>query len=107
MSAAKELERWISEPLTWEQICERYPDEWVCLVEMDRDLPQNFEFRTARVIGHGKRRSDPWDQAEPWWGHYNVVGHYYTSRVRVTVTLLDGTTADLKELLAARSATAQ
>jgi hypothetical protein len=36
MSAAEILVPEISEPLTWTEICERYPDEWVCLVEMDR-----------------------------------------------------------------------
>jgi len=25
----------ISEPLPWNEICERYPDQWVVLVEID------------------------------------------------------------------------
>ena len=54
----------ISEPLTWEQICERYPDEWVCLVEIDKINDTDFEFRRARVIGHGKTRKEPLDQAQ-------------------------------------------
>ena len=29
-------DRYISEPLTRHQICERFPDEWVVLVEIDR-----------------------------------------------------------------------
>jgi hypothetical protein len=42
----------LSEPLTWAQICERYPDQWVVLVEMDLidkdpDAP-NADFHTAR-----------------------------------------------------------
>lgn len=28
----------ISEPMTWKQICERYPDQWVALVEDERWL---------------------------------------------------------------------
>lgn len=36
----------LSEPLTWEQICERYPDEWVCLVEIDEINDTDFDFRT-------------------------------------------------------------
>ncbi|MGN6106975.1 MAG: hypothetical protein ACTHU0_17855 [Kofleriaceae bacterium] len=71
----------ISEPMTWAQICERYPDEWVCLVEIDRPLPNNFEFRTARVVGHGKTRREPFVQARPWWNHYRQIGHFFTGRV--------------------------
>lgn len=34
----------ISEPLTWREICRRYPDEWVCLVEFDRIDPTVSRF---------------------------------------------------------------
>lgn len=68
----------ISEPLTWEQICERHRDEWVCLVEIDKIRPNNFEFRTARVVGHGKTRREPFVQARPWRDHYRSMGHYFT-----------------------------
>jgi hypothetical protein len=83
MEAAKKLTRWISEPLTWAEICARYPDEWVCLVETDRIHPDLFDFRTARVVGHGKTRGDPYDQALPWWEHYNLIEHYFTGRIAV------------------------
>ena len=68
----------ISEPLTWAQICERYPDEWVCLVEIERLRPRQFEFRTARVVGHGKTRRAPFEQARPWLEHYKTIGFYST-----------------------------
>lgn len=93
MHAAQPLSPTISEPLTWDQICARYPDEWVCLVEIDRPEPQNFEFRTARVVGHGKTRREPFEQAQPWWEHYNSMGHYFTepkpkpNRKQVTITV--------------------
>lgn len=83
MSAAEVIAAEISEPLTWAEICTRYPDEWVCLAEMDRLHPFGFAFRTARVIGHGKTRRDPVDQARSWRAHYSVIGHYYTGRVAV------------------------
>jgi hypothetical protein len=67
----------ISEPLTWEQICERYKEEWVCLVEMDQIHPNSFDFRTARVVGHGKTRRDPFVQARPWREHYTEIGHFF------------------------------
>jgi hypothetical protein len=81
MHAASRVTPTISEPLSWEEICKRYPDEWVCLVEIDRPEPQNFEFRTARVVGHGKTRRAPLEQARPWREHYKVIGHYFAERL--------------------------
>jgi hypothetical protein len=83
MQAAETLTRWISEPMTWAEICGRYPDEWVCLVEVDYVHPAGLEFRTARVVGHGKTRREPFDQAIPWWDHYKEIGHYFTGRIAV------------------------
>jgi hypothetical protein len=74
----------ISEPMTWEQICQRYPDEWVCLVEIDAFNDNDFGFRTARVIGHGKSPQDPYAQAQPLRARYEDLGHYYTGRARGT-----------------------
>lgn len=70
----------ISEPLTWEQICDRYPNEWVCLVEIGKINDTDFEFRTARVVGHGKTRIAPHDQARPFLERYRSMGHYFTGR---------------------------
>lgn len=83
MSATEAVTAEISEPLTWAEICARHPDEWVCLVEMDRIHPNGFEFRTARVVGHGKTRRAPCDQALLWLDRYQLFGHYYTGHIAV------------------------
>jgi hypothetical protein len=83
MSAAEALAAEISEPLTWAEICAHHPDEWVCLVEMDRIHPNGFDFRSARVIGHGKTRRAPIEQAMRWRAHYKFIGHYFTGRIAV------------------------
>jgi hypothetical protein len=83
MEAAEKLTRWISEPLTWTEICARYPDQWVCLVEVDYIHPHGLAFRTARVVGAGKTRREPFDQALPWWDCYKEIGHYFTGRIAV------------------------
>jgi len=70
----------ISEPLTWDEICDRYPNEWVCLVEIDEINDTDFDFRTARVVGHGKTRIAPYNQARPYLEQYEEVGHYFTRR---------------------------
>lgn len=78
----------LSDPLTWKQICERYPDEWVALVEIDWVNDRDFDFRSARVAGHGKRRKEPMMQAEPLWARYHTIGHFYTGRIRAPLTPL-------------------
>ena len=78
----------ISEPLTWEEICKRYPDEWVCLVEIDSINDNDFAFRTARVVGHGRRPGDPFEQARPFHDQYECIGHYFTGQVRLPLPRL-------------------
>ena len=71
----------ISEPMTWGEICVRYPDQRVCLVEVDRIHSHGFAFRTARVIGHGKTWREAFDQARPWRDRYMEIGHYFTGTI--------------------------
>ena len=78
----------ISEPLTWRQICERFPDEWVALVEADWTNDTDFEFGTARVIGHAKSRREHYLQARAWASRYTSMAHFFTGRVRAPVTAL-------------------
>jgi len=76
----------LSEPLTWTQICERYPNEWVALVEIDRvdkdPDPPNADFHTARVAAHGKTRKEPYAQSRPLWARYQEIAHYFTGPIR-------------------------
>ncbi|HEX3764482.1 MAG TPA: hypothetical protein VHW23_37560 [Kofleriaceae bacterium] len=76
----------LSEPMTWQEICATYPDEWVALVEIDWVNDRDFDFRSARVAGHGKRRRQPMIQAEPLWARYDEIGHYFTGRTRTPLS---------------------
>jgi hypothetical protein len=69
-----------SEPLTWQEICRRYPDQWVALVDID--WMDDDEVRAARVAGHGPRRADPLEQALHLHSRYEEIGHFFTGRVR-------------------------
>jgi hypothetical protein len=80
MDAAEAIASSISEPLTWAEICKRYPDQQVCLVEIDRIHPRGFDFRTARVAGHGKTRREAFEQMRSWGERYEEVGRYFTGR---------------------------
>jgi hypothetical protein len=68
----------VSEPLTWKQICERHPRQWVVLVEIKWLSDNNFSFRTARVAGAGKTRREPLEQARPLRSRYPSFGHFFT-----------------------------
>jgi hypothetical protein len=98
MSAAKVLAPEISEPLTWAEICGRHPDEWVCLVEIDFTHPNGLEFRTARVIGHGKTRRASLDPATTCFAGYDEIGHFYTGHITETplrpAVIIDDETRD-------------
>lgn len=98
MSAAEKLEPTISETLSWAEICRLYPDEWVCVVEIERETPNGIEIRSARVIGHGKTRKEPVDQSRSWRAQYELIGHFFTGRIRMQplrpAVILDDETRD-------------
>lgn len=81
MHAAQAQEPAISEPLSWDEIRARYPDEWVCLVEIGWLDDTDVAFTTARVAGHGKTSRAPLDQTRPLWGRYREIGHYFTGKI--------------------------
>jgi len=71
----------LSEPMTWSEICARYPDEWVCFVEIARVDEHSFEFTTARLVSHAKDRDDAHDQAGLIGLHYDGVGYRFTGKI--------------------------
>jgi hypothetical protein len=76
------IEPMVSEPLTWQEICARYPDEWVALVEIDWVNENDLDFHSARIAGHGKTRREPMAQARPLWARYEEIGHFFTGPIR-------------------------
>lgn len=78
----------LSEPLSWNEICERFPEEWVAVVDIEWVNDRDFDFRSARVAGHGKKRREPMQQAASLWSSYPEIGHFYTGRVRAPMAPL-------------------
>jgi len=72
----------VSDPLTWPEICARFPDEWVALVEIDWLNENDLDFHSARVAGHGKTRREPLDQARPLRARYDEIGRFFTGPIR-------------------------
>lgn len=61
MSAAVSLVPVEPQPLTWTEICVRYPDQYVCLVDIERVELRSPEITTARVVGCGPTRRAAFD----------------------------------------------
>ena len=96
MDAAENLAADRFKPITWAEICERYPDQHVCLVDVDRIHPRGLEFRTARVIGHGNTFREAADHARQWRDRFLEIAFRFTGRsksplVRPTLILDDET----------------
>jgi hypothetical protein len=53
MNAAARVTPDETEPLPWGEICARYPDQFVCLLDVVHAEPRSPEIVTARVVGHG------------------------------------------------------
>ncbi len=61
MDAAEQPAPNLSEPLTWVEICKRYPDQFVCLVDVVPVELRSPEIDTARVVGYGPTRRAAFD----------------------------------------------
>jgi hypothetical protein len=73
-----------SAPFSWQEICQRYPDQWVALVEIE--WTDDDEILAARIAGHGPRRADPFEQARHLHSRYQEIGHFFTGRVRAPLS---------------------
>src|ERR1043166_2922581 len=57
MHAADQVPLDQTEPLPWVEICRRYPEQYVCLVDIRHGEIGSPEIDTARVAGYGPTRS--------------------------------------------------
>jgi hypothetical protein len=82
------MEPAISNPLSWSEICARYPDEWVALVEIDWVNENDVDFRSARVVGHAQTRQESLDQTRPHRARYGEIGHFFTGSIQALLRSL-------------------
>ena len=69
----------VSEPMTWRELCDRFPDQWVSLVGIEWVDDNERELRMGLVAGHGSRR-DAVKQARPLHSVFRAIGHFFTGR---------------------------
>jgi hypothetical protein len=67
----------VSEPASWDEICQRFPDQWVALVALDWRDDHDRPFRTALIAGHGSRR-EALAQARPLLKLFEPIGPLFT-----------------------------
>ena len=83
MSEAPLIESALEPRLSWQEIKDRYPDQWVVLVEMVWDDEETLSaLRSAVVAAHSPNRREPLEQAAPLRPRYPCMGHFYTGRIR-------------------------
>jgi len=70
------------ERLTWEQICERYPETWVLLVDHERLPHEVAGFKTARVLAVGSSRAEAKERARQQLESYDRWGCHFTGPIR-------------------------
>jgi hypothetical protein len=69
------------ERLPWDEICHRYPDEWVVLVEFERPDPHDLAFHAAVVLAHHKTSKEASPDVKEAFKHYNEAGSFFTGRL--------------------------
>jgi len=72
----------IEERLTWEQICERYPEQWVVMVDHDWQPHNITELKTARVLAVGDSRAEAKERARPQLDSIYEWGCHFTGPIR-------------------------
>lgn len=72
----------VSDPASWDEICRRFPDQWIVLVELDWTDDRGGEIRTAFVAGHGTKR-EALVAARPLLALFDKLGCFHTGASRV------------------------
>jgi hypothetical protein len=70
------------ERMTWGEICQRFPDEWVVLVDADWADEHNFEFGNAHVFAHRRSRGEATKEMGVACRRFENVGCFFTGRIR-------------------------
>lgn len=67
----------LTERLTWDEICARYPNQWVVLVDLEFVDGMYSDLRSAMVAGHGGN-DESFEMAEPYRRRYRQFAHLHT-----------------------------
>jgi len=76
------------ERMSWGEICQHFPGEWVVLVDADWVDDHNFEFGTAHVFAHRSRRGEATKDMGAACRSFENVGCFFTGRIRGAIPRL-------------------
>lgn len=68
------------EHLSWKEICARYPEQWIVLVEIDEESNWGFDSWQATVFAHHKTRKEASLSVKAAFAHYDEVASYWTGK---------------------------
>lgn len=69
------------ERLTWDEICVRYPDEWVVLVEFEREDDTDLRFYAATVLAHHRTRKAASADVKAAFQRHDEAGSFFTGQL--------------------------
>ena len=69
----------LPELVSWDEICRRYPNEWVILID---EVERDFEVEAARVFAHSPDKHELREAGHEAMRLRGVVGQYFTGIVR-------------------------
>lgn len=80
-SEAEALRRTV-ERLKWDEICHRYPDRWVVLVNIDWVNDTDFDFRGAEIVAMFGQRKDASPTMKALIASDREAGCFWTGEIR-------------------------
>jgi len=73
------------ERLTWDEICGRFPERWVVLVDIAWVNETDFEFTTAAVIAHHTQRREASPGIKAARARNAEAGCFWTGTIRAPI----------------------
>jgi len=70
------------ERLSWDEVCAKYPNQWVVLAEADWVQDTDEEFGTALVLGHYMTRNDASSGLETLSADFSELACFYAATNR-------------------------
>lgn len=78
-----------SEPMvSWRELCDRHPNEWVCLVDVEHEPDADGSVRCGRLVGHFASAAEALRQVDSWDAGYVLA--YASRRARRARTVRIG-----------------
>jgi hypothetical protein len=98
MYAAEMITPTIMAPLGWEEICDRHPNEWVCLIDVE--CQTDGPIRSARVVGHHQSLRAALQQVDSWSSD-RMVTYVHTGGRRLRFPRIE-MTDEIRDIVRAR-----